>query len=155
MTRGALACSIVTASQAFCAFCRVVGDDDPDVLVYRADDVVGFLDIRPVFHGHVLLVPRAHHETLDDVPAALAEPLQTATQITMRALRAAVGAHGAFVACNNVVSQSVPHLHWHVVPRTRGDGLRGFFWPRHPYADEAELQQVRARVRAAIVETTA
>lgn len=138
-----------------CAFCRVVADDDPDVLVYRADEVVGFLDIRPVFHGHVLLVPRVHHETLDEVPAALAEPLQTATQITMRALRDAVGAQGTFVASNNVVSQSVPHLHWHVVPRTRGDGLRGFFWPRHPYADEADLQQMRDRVRSAIRATAA
>jgi histidine triad (HIT) family protein len=145
----------VTASRASCAFCRVVADDDPDVLVYRTDHVVGFLDIRPVFHGHVLLVPRVHHETLDVVPAALAEPLQTATQITMRALRSAVGAQGAFVASNNVVSQSVPHLHWHVVPRTRGDGLRGFFWPRHPYADEADLQRMRARLRAAIIDTTA
>jgi histidine triad (HIT) family protein len=101
------------------------------------------------------LVPRVHHETLDVVPAALAEPLQTATQITMRALRSAVGAQGAFVASKNVVSQSVPHLHWHVVPRTRGDGLRGFFWPRHPYADEADLQRMRARLRAAIIDTTA
>ena len=150
MARGALACSVVTTPDPSCAFCRVVADDDPDVLVYRTDQVVGFLDIRPVFHGHVLLVPRAHHETLDDVPAALAAPLQTATQVTMHALREAVGAQGAFVASNNVVSQSVPHLHWHVVPRTRGDGLRGFFWPRHPYADEAALQQMRERVRAAI-----
>lgn len=140
---------MITADQT-CAFCRVVADDDPDVLVYGTDLVVGFLDIRPVFHGHVLLVPRAHHETLEDMPAALAEPLQTATQITMRALRDAVGAQGAFVASNNVVSQSVPHVHWHVVPRTRGDGLRGFFWPRHPYADAADLQEMRDRVRAAI-----
>lgn len=145
----------MTTPDPACAFCRVVADDDPDVLVYRTDLVVGFLDLRPVFHGHVLLVPRVHHETLDDVPPALAEPLQTATQITMRALREAVGAHGAFVASNNVVSQSVPHLHWHVVPRRRGDGLRGFFWPRHPYADATELQQMRDRVRVAIRAATA
>jgi histidine triad (HIT) family protein len=142
----------VTTSQPSCAFCRIVAADDPDVLVYRSEHVAGFLDIRPVFHGHVLLVPREHHETLDAVPAALAEPLQAAVQTTMRALRSAVGAQGAFVASNNVVSQSVPHLHWHVVPRTRGDGLRGFFWPRHPYADDAELATVRLRVRDAIAE---
>jgi len=140
----------VTASRASCAFCRVVADDDPDVLVYRTDDVVGFLDIRPVFHGHVLLVPRVHHETLDVVPAALAEPLQTATQITMRALRTAVGAQGAFVASNNVVSQSVPHLHTHVVPRRKGDGLRGFFWPRHPYGSDDERRAVADALRAAL-----
>ena len=140
----------MTISDPSCAFCRVVVDDDPAVLVYRSDLVVGFLDIRPVFHGHVLLVPRDHHETLEDVPASLAEPLQAATQLTMRALRDAVAAQGAFVASNHVVSQSVPHLHWHVVPRRRGDGLRGFFWPRHPYADGADLQRMRDRVRAAI-----
>jgi histidine triad (HIT) family protein len=144
----------VTTSRQNCAFCRIVADDDPEVLVYRSDDVAGFLDIRPVFHGHVLLVPRVHHETLDTVPIALAGPLQTAVQTTMRALRSAVGAEGAFVASNNVVSQSVPHVHWHVVPRTRGDGLRGFFWPRHPYADAAELSSMRARVRDAIAAAT-
>lgn len=145
-----LRCRTVASFDPSCAFCRVVADDDPQVLVYRTDAVAGFLDIRPVFHGHVLLVPRAHHETLDQLPAALAGPLLTATQITMRALQQAVGAQGAFVASNNVVSQSVPHVHWHVVPRTRGDGLRGFFWPRHPYTDEAEMQQVRDRIRAAV-----
>lgn len=140
----------MTTSRQTCAFCRIVADDDPDVLVYRSEHVAGFLDIRPVFHGHVLLVPRVHHETLDMVPPGLAAPLQTAVQTTMRALRSAVGAQGAFVASNNVVSQSVPHVHWHVVPRTRGDGLRGFFWPRHPYADDAELAGMRTRVRDAI-----
>jgi histidine triad (HIT) family protein len=143
----------VTTFDPSCVFCRVVADDDPSVLVYRTADVAGFLDIRPVFHGHVLLVPRAHHETLDQLPAALAGPLLTATQITMRALHQAVGAQGAFVASNNVISQSVPHVHWHVVPRSRGDGLRGFFWPRHPYADDGAMQRMRDRVRAAIQAT--
>ncbi len=140
----------MTAFDPACAFCRIVADDDPDILVYRSEHVVGFLDTRPVFHGHCLLVPREHHETLDELPAELAVPLLTATQVTMRALRAAVDAQGTFVASNNVVSQSVPHLHVHVVPRRRRDGLRGFFWPRHPYADDAALQQMRDRVRAAI-----
>lgn len=140
----------MTASDPTCVFCRVIADDDPDVLVYDADGVVGFLDIRPVFHGHVLLVPREHFTTLLDVPAALAEPLQTATQVTMRALESAVDAQGAFVASNNVVSQTVPHLHWHVVPRRRRDGLRGFFWPRRPYPDDAAMEEMRERVRKAI-----
>lgn len=140
----------MTASSSPCTFCRIIADDDPDVLVYAAAQVVGFLDTRPVFHGHVLLVPREHYVTLVDLPAALAEPLQTATQVTMRALERAVDAEGAFVASNNVVSQSVPHLHWHVVPRRRRDGLRGFFWPRHPYPDEAALRDMRRRVRSAV-----
>jgi len=133
-----------------CIFCRIVADDDPDVLVYRGEHIVGFLDIRPVFHGHCLLVPRTHYETLDELPADLAHPLLLATQVTMRALGEAVGAQGTFVATNNVVSQSVPHLHVHVVPRRRKDGLRGFFWPRHPYEDAAALDGMRKRVRTAI-----
>jgi histidine triad (HIT) family protein len=139
----------VTATSQ-CAFCRIVADDDPAVLVYRSEHVVGFLDIRPVFHGHCLLVPRVHHDTLDALPSHLALPLLAATQVTMRALADAVEAHGTFVATNNVVSQSVPHVHIHVVPRRRRDGLRWFFWPRHPYADHAALQRMRDRVRAAI-----
>ena len=133
-----------------CTFCRIVADDDPDVLVYRSEHIVGFLDTRPVFHGHCLLVPRTHHETLDELPPDLAHPLLVATQVTMRALGEAVGAQGTFVATNNVISQSVPHLHVHVVPRRRKDGLRGFFWPRHPYPNDAALDEMRARVRKAI-----
>ena len=127
-------------------------DDDPDVLVYRSEHVAGFLDIRPVFHGHVLLVPRVHHETLDMVPPGLAAPLQTAVQTTMRALRSAVGAQGAFVASNNVVSQSVPHLHIHVVPRRKKDGLKGFFWPRTKYKDEEEMKVVQSKIAASLKE---
>jgi len=142
------------SAKASCSFCRIVAEDDPDVLVYRSADVVGFLDIRPVFHGHCLLVPRTHYETLDELPVHLAAPLLRATQVTMRALHEVVGAHGTFVASNNVISQSVPHVHVHVVPRKRKDGLRGFFWPRHPYPDNAALQQMRARLRAAIEAVT-
>jgi histidine triad (HIT) family protein len=138
------------SAKSSCSFCQIVADDDPDVLVYRSDDVVGFLDTRPVFHGHCLLVPRTHYETLDQVPLELAQPLLHATQLTMRGLAEAVGAHGTFVANNNVISQSVAHLHVHVVPRRRKDGLRGFFWPRHPYEDAAALDAMRKRVRTAI-----
>lgn len=137
-----------------CIFCRIIADDDPDVLVYRSSEVVGFLDIRPVFHGHCLLVPRTHYETLDQLPMELATPLLHATQVTMRALHEVVGAHGTFVANNNVISQSQPHLHIHVVPRKPKDGLRGFFWPRRPYPDDAALRDMRARLRAAIAALT-
>lgn len=137
-----------------CSFCQIVADDDPELLVYRSEHVVGFLDIRPVFHGHCLLVPRVHYETLDQMPLELAQPLLHATQVTMRALAEAVGAQGTFIANNNVVSQSVPHLHVHVVPRRRKDGLRGFFWPRHPYEDATALDDMRKRVRTAIEAAT-
>jgi histidine triad (HIT) family protein len=133
-----------------CAFCDIVAADDPEVLVYTSAEVVGFLDARPVFHGHVLVVPRAHVPTLADLPAATMQPLLSAVQVVMAALTEAVGAEGTFVATNNHISQSVPHLHMHVVPRRRGDGLKGFFWPRHPYPDEAARAEMAARVRAAV-----
>ena len=101
----------------------------------ETDDLVAFLDTRPVFKGHVLLVPREHVDTLPDLPAALRDPFLEAAQRIAVAVKDALGAQGSFVAINNTVSQSVPHLHLHVVPRTKGDGLRGFFWPRTKYAD--------------------
>jgi histidine triad (HIT) family protein len=112
--------------------------------------VVAFLDSRPVFKGHVLVIPRDHYETLPDLPAELVGPLFTRVQRVSAALPAGLGAQGTFVALNNVVSQSVPHLHVHVVPRTRGDGLRGFFWPRQRYADEAEAAAYAQRIRDAL-----
>ena len=131
-----------------CVFCEVVraGDD----LIFRNDRVAAFLDHRPVFHGHVLIVPAEHIDTLAELPADLMAPLLQMAQRCMAALRDVVGAEGTFVAMNNVVSQSVPHLHLHVVPRRRGDGLRGFFWPRHPYTDDAERLALRDRLRAAL-----
>ena len=116
-------------------------------------DVVGFLDVRPVFPGHVLVVPRQHHVTLPDLPTALLEPLFEAAQRVARAVEAGLGAEGTFVAINNVVSQSVPHLHVHVVPRTKGDGLRGFFWPRQQYESDEERESVAGRVRAALTQS--
>ena len=121
-----------------CLVCRIVAGEEPASIVLDEAEVVGFLDSRPVFKGHVLVVPRAHVPTLTDVPADLAVPLFGATQRVAGAVVQALGAQGTFVAVNNVVSQSVPHLHVHVVPRTKGDGLRGFFWPRTRYdGDEA------------------
>jgi len=135
---------------AACAFCGIVtGDADAEV-VLEERDVVAFLDRRPVFKGHLLVVPRAHVDTLADLPAALIAPLFTAVQRCAAAMPAALGAQGSWVSLNNVVSQSVPHLHVHVVPRTKGDGLRGFFWPRTKYADAAEMADYGARLRHAL-----
>jgi histidine triad (HIT) family protein len=133
-----------------CVFCDIVAGDVPAHLVAADDDTVAFLDSRPVFPGHVLLVPRDHHETLAGLPPALIGPLFAAAQRLARAVEAGMDAHGTFVAINNAVSQSVPHLHVHVVPRRRKDGLRGFFWPRQRYADDDEMASVAARIRAAL-----
>jgi histidine triad (HIT) family protein len=129
----------MTASDPDCLFCRIVAGATPGHLVVETDDVVGFLDTRPLFPGHTLLVPRQHVVTLSDLPEALLVPLFSTAQRVADAITSTLGAQGTFVAMNNVVSQSVAHLHVHVVPRTKGDGLRGFFWPRTKYADgEAE-----------------
>ena len=123
---------------ADCVFCRIISGDLPGHPVLDTADLVAFLDTRPVFKGHVLLVPRTHVETLPDLPADQRDGFLAAAQRLATAVKDGLGAQGSFVAINNVVSQSVPHLHMHVVPRTKGDGLRGFFWPRTKYADEDE-----------------
>ena len=129
-----------------CLFCDIVAGTVPAHVVLADDITVAFLDSRPVFKGHVLVVPRAHYVTLADLPAGLIGPLFTRVQRVSAAMPAALGAQGSFVAENNVVSQSVPHLHVHVVPRTKGDGLRGFFWPRGRYADDAEAADYARRL---------
>lgn len=111
---------------------------------------MAFLDVRPVFKGHVLVVPRAHHETIPDLPADLVAPLFGWVQRLAAAVQTGLGAGGTFVAVNNTVSQSVPHLHVHVVPRTKGDGLRGFFWPRHRYDSDEEMGAFAARIASAL-----
>jgi histidine triad (HIT) family protein len=132
-----------------CVFCQVIGGRKGATKIIDDELVVAFLDTSPVFKGHVLVVPREHHETLVDIPAPLLEPLFTTVQRAQVAVMEAVDAKGTFVAANNVVSQSVPHLHVHVVPRTKGDGLRGFFWPRTKYADSDEYEDYAERVRRA------
>ena len=132
-----------------CLFCRIVSGEVPGHVVLETDDFVAFLDARPVFKGHVLLVPRAHVETLPDLPAELGAGFVAASQRLASAVKGGLGAQGSFVAINNTVSQSVPHLHLHVVPRTRGDGLRGFFWPRTTYAD-GEAASYAERLRVAL-----
>src|SRR3954466_15632557 len=130
-----------------CTFCAIVAGDVPAARVLEDDLCVAFLDARPLFHGHTLLVPRAHVETLPDLPPESVGPFFTRAQALSVAVRDAMEATGTFVAMNNVVSQSVPHLHCHVVPRRFKDGLRGFFWPRTKYADDAERDAVAAAIR--------
>ncbi len=133
-----------------CVFCQIVAGEGSAHVVLDEPDLLGFLDTRPVFKGHVLLVPRAHLDTLLDLPADLRDPLLEATHRLAAAVVEALGAQGSFVAINNVVSQSVPHLHVHVVPRTKGDGLRGFFWPRTTYASDDEAQTYAERLVTAL-----
>lgn len=133
-----------------CVFCAIVAGEIPADVVHEEGETLAFLDHRPLFPGHVLVVPREHHVTLGELPPALVAPLFHAAQRIARAVESALSAQGTFVAMNNRVSQSVPHLHVHVVPRTKGDGLRGFFWPRHAYASDAERARVAAAIRAAL-----
>ncbi|HTN86621.1 MAG TPA: HIT family protein [Sorangium sp.] len=126
-----------------CIFCSIVRGETPAYVVLDEPDVIAFLDNRPLFPGHCLLIPRVHHEVLTDLPAALVGPLFTTAQRLARAVESALSADGFFVAINNRVSQSVPHLHVHVVPRRQKDGLKGFFWPRYKYASEREMCDVR------------
>jgi histidine triad (HIT) family protein len=133
-----------------CLFCSIVAGETAAATVLADDDFVGFLDIRPVFKGHVLLVPREHIVTLSDLPARLRDGFLAAGQRLATAMVDGLGSQGSFVAVNNIVSQSVPHLHLHVVPRTKGDGLRGFFWPRTKYADDADRDAFADRLRAAL-----
>lgn len=136
-------------AEGACVFCAIVAGEASADVVHADDDLVAFLDQRPVFRGHVLLVPRVHVVTLDELPAQLRDPFLATAQRLCRAVVDGLGAQGSFVAVNNVVSQSVPHLHLHVVPRTKGDGLRGFFWPRTRYA-EGERSAYAARLREAL-----
>ncbi|HEY6740475.1 MAG TPA: HIT family protein [Actinopolymorphaceae bacterium] len=133
-----------------CVFCEIVQGSRPAHVVLEEPDLFAFLDLRPVFKGHVLLVPRDHIDTLIDLPARLRDPFLAATQRLARAMETGLGATGSFVATNTRVSQSVPHFHMHVVPRTKGDGLRGFFWPRTKYADTAEAESYAERLRSAL-----
>lgn len=133
-----------------CPFCLVLAGRADAHIVWRDDHTCAFLDRRPVFKGHTLVVPTRHIETLTDLPTAELGPLFATAQRMAAAMETGLGAQGSFVAVNNTVSQSVPHLHVHVVPRTRGDGLRGFFWPRVKYADEDEMEDYATRLRAVV-----
>jgi histidine triad (HIT) family protein len=134
-----------------CRFCAVLAGDEPGEVVARTEGAAAFLDVRPVFKGHVLVVPTEHIVTLTDLPPDQLPVLFGLAQRVAAAVRTAYGAQGSFVAVNNTVSQSVPHLHVHVVPRTKGDGLRGFFWPRHRYG-EGEMGEYADRLRTVLGE---
>ena len=133
-----------------CVFCEIVAGRQPAHVVLDDELTMAFLDTRPLFPGHTLLVPREHVETLPDLPGEHIGPYFERAQRLARAMEspAGLGAAGSFVAINNRISQSVPHLHTHVVPRNRKDGLRGFFWPRTRYADDDEMAAVAARIGA-------
>ena len=133
-----------------CTFCRIVAGELPAHVVLDEPDVLAFLDVRPVFEGHTLVIPRRHRDTLLDIGPDELPGLFTAVQRVAAAVVDGLDAQGSWVSVNNVVSQSVPHVHVHVVPRTRGDGLRGFFWPRTKYASDADAAEVAARLRAAV-----
>jgi histidine triad (HIT) family protein len=134
-----------------CAFCRIAsGEADEPLVVLEDGATLAFLDHRPLFPGHTLLIPREHIETLADLPDDVLPELFSNARLLGRAMEEGLGADGSFVAINNRVSQSVPHLHVHIVPRRRKDGLRGFFWPRHKYESDEQAAEVAARVRAAV-----
>jgi histidine triad (HIT) family protein len=137
-----------------CLFCQIIAGAVPAVSVFEDEVSMAFLDHRPLFPGHCLLVPRDHHETLGDLPLQLVAPVFSSAQLLARALEVALDAEGTFVAINNRVSQSVPHLHVHVVPRRRKDGLKGFFWPRNKYKGEEEMLRVQQAIRLAITSLT-
>jgi histidine triad (HIT) family protein len=141
---------MVDSRSSSCLFCQIVRGDVAALKVFEDETSIAFLDHRPVFPGHCLLIPKAHFETLADLPANLVGPLFQNAQLLSRAVESAMEAHGTFVAMNNRVSQSVPHFHVHVVPRRRKDGLRGFFWPRYPYKDEEAAAAVQSAITAAV-----
>jgi len=139
-----------SATNATCLFCKIAAGGVAARLVFEDEISLAFLDHRPVFPGHCLLIPKEHDETLADLPENLVGPFFRNVQLLSRAVESALEAHGTFVAMNNRVSQSVPHLHTHIVPRRRKDGLRGFFWPRSPYKSEEEAAAVQSAIRSAV-----
>jgi histidine triad (HIT) family protein len=140
----------VVEPAADCAFCRIAAGSVAAPLVFEDETSLAFLDHRPVFPGHTLLIPKQHFETMADLPAALIQPFFAGAQLVARAVERALAADGTFVAINNRVSQSVPHLHVHIVPRRRKDGLRGFFWPRQPYKSPEDAEIIRKNIADAV-----
>jgi histidine triad (HIT) family protein len=141
-----------TQSRTFdehCAFCKIVRDDDGS-RVFEDEHTIAFLDHRPLFPGHCLLIPRSHFETIQDLPQSLVAPLFANVRTLAAAIELGMQAEGTFIAANNRISQSVPHFHVHVVPRRKGDGLKGFFWPRRKYGSAEEVAAVLNAIRAAI-----
>jgi histidine triad (HIT) family protein len=136
-----------------CVFCAIARGESSAHEVYRDHDLVAFLDTKPLFHGHVLLIPTVHIRTYDQLPAALAPKWLAVSQGLQLAVQSAMDSQGSLLIVNNIVSQTVPHLHQHVIPRTKGDGLRFWLGPRHPYADEAQADAVASRIASALTDT--
>lgn len=145
----------MSASDQNCLFCQIAAGATPAALVFEDAQSLAFLDHRPLFPGHCLVVPRDHYETLGDLPPELVGPFFSNVQLVARAVEAALEAEGTFVAMNNRVSQSVPHLHMHIVPRRRKDGLKGFFWPRNKYESEEEKLRVQDAIRSKLAQLIA
>jgi histidine triad (HIT) family protein len=135
---------------ATCQFCKITHSEVTAQIVFEDQHTLAFLDIRPLFLGHTLLVPRWHIQTMADLPDQLVEPFFKNARFLAQAVERAMQAEGTFMAINNKVSQSVPHLHIHIVPRQKSDGLKGFFWPRQTYKDEQELFEVQTLIKAEI-----
>jgi histidine triad (HIT) family protein len=133
-----------------CVFCDIASGEVAADIVWRSEDALAFLDHRPLFPGHVLLIPTVHVGTLADLPAGRVGPLFQAVQKLEVAVERALEAEGTFIAVNNRVSQSVPHLHVHIVPRRKGDGMKGFFWPRHGYDSDEHLRETAEKIRRAV-----
>jgi len=133
-----------------CLFCEIINGNVSASVVFQDDISMAFLDHRPLFPGHCLIIPRNHFETLSDLPTELIGPFFKNVQLLARAVELALEAEGSFVAINNRISQSVPHLHLHIVPRRKKDGLKGFFWPRNKYENEEELLKVQKLIQGAI-----
>lgn len=137
---------------ASCLFCRIISGDEPGYVVFEDEVSLGFLDQRPLFPGHCLLVPKAHYPTMNDLPADLISPLFSQAKLLAEAIEKGLQAEGTFVAINNRVSQSVPHLHIHIVPRRKKDGLKGFFWPRHRYEDHQTMVNMQRTLQATVAQ---
>ena len=143
---------VTTSPAADCAFCKIARGEVSGSSVFEDEASLAFLDHRPLFPGHCLLIPREHFETLRDLPSALAAALFLNARLLAHAMELGLGAEGSFVATNNRVSQSVPHFHIHIVPRRRKDGLKGFFWPRQKYKDDAARREVQEALKSAIAQ---
>jgi histidine triad (HIT) family protein len=142
--------SSVTETSRECAFCKIVRSEVQSYIVFEDDLSLAFLDKRPLFPGHCLLIPKEHYETLIDLPGLLVAPLFQNAQLLADAIEKGLQADGTFVAINNRVSQSVPHLHIHIVPRHKKDGLKGFFWPRQHYKDQEAILSIQSTLRSTI-----
>jgi histidine triad (HIT) family protein len=135
-----------------CIFCKIIAGEIPAEIVFQDENTLAFLDIGPLFPGHLLLAPKRHVQALTDLPPELVGPLFLDAQKLTRAVETAMESHGSFIGINNRVSQSVPHLHVHIVPRKFKDGLRGFFWPRKPYTDTVHLKETAEKIRKALAQ---